>query len=174
MLETLTMFPLLTLRWGIASWLSLSALFRLIWGQIVWHNIENTDWHTTTQRSGLIVISNIATQWATDWHTRTDRVPRLGLIVVSNIGTNWAHRSAQTESLDHVDSDCRPAYSCPPPPCWPRENQGTEEFQRCSRERPSLSKIGFYKNKTENLPPRCDTVSLIACTQACKKSEQHL
>ena len=30
MLETLTMFPLLTLRWGIASWLNLSALFRLI------------------------------------------------------------------------------------------------------------------------------------------------
>ena len=85
MLETLTMFPLLTLRWGIASWLSLSALFRLIWGQIVWHNIENTDWHTTTQRSGLIVISNIATQWATDWHTRTDRVPRSVLIVIVNL-----------------------------------------------------------------------------------------
>ena len=85
MLETLTMFPLLTLRWGIASWLSLSALFRLIWEQIVWHNIENTDWHTTTQRSGLIVISNIATQWATDWHTRTDRVPRSVLIVIVNL-----------------------------------------------------------------------------------------
>ena len=81
----------------------------------------------------------------------TDRVPRLGLMLIVDLHT-LVH-------LLHGDRE---------------KIRGQKNSSVVHENVQAFQKLPFTKKKTENLPPRCDTVSLIACTQACKQSEQQL